>query len=611
MPVERRNITTEVLARESLIPVKDHFMHPTSTVSPEAKIGAGTRIWAYVQIRETARIGRNCMIGNSSYVDKNVVVGDNVNIHNKAMLYKNIVIEDDVFIGPGVVFTNDPWPRANVIRLMEREGSWYVRKGASVGANTTVLPHVNIGRYAMIGADSLVTRDIPDFALAYGSPARVVGFVSEKGRRLLKQRESATMVFFRDSESGRTFSTKKADLAAATHVPESSASPSPLAMAVKWLMNSGIQSLSRNAKCSGGVAGWYELDTKIRPFLYSEISGYFISGMLFSQRLFPTLRLAPRAHRAARWLLRNAMTLEGAVRTRKYLASYHTSPLLSFEGGRGYVFDSAVVAYGFQQLYKTSKRPEYAEAARRTLDFLLKRCLRPDGTFGGVYDVRRGKLFPDGDKWSQQGGAFHAKLALPLIDAYRLGWGECYRKAATRLLDRLRRFQRTDGRIVTDTKDGSTFSHPLCYALEGFLYAGHHLGRRDYLTTAQRGFDWLAKGVTPDGAVPTIFRHGNFQVYGRSDVLAQFLRAGSLLHSLDPRRGPDRPVLLETVRRALESFQYQVGGAQQGGFVYGTAPDGLSRMHLNTWATLFAVQALWMHEQYVNGRCAPEVEGLV
>ena len=149
-------------------------------VSPKAKIGQGSTVWAFAQIRENAVIGKQCVIGNGAYIDQGVKIGDRVNIHNKALLYRNLVVEDDCFIGPAVCFTNDPSPRANRIRGLKGEQS-LVKKGASIGANACVLSNITIGRYAMVGAGSLVTKDVPDYGLVYGVPAKLMGSVTAKG----------------------------------------------------------------------------------------------------------------------------------------------------------------------------------------------------------------------------------------------------------------------------------------------------------------------------------------------------------------------------------------------------------------------------------------------
>ena len=154
------------------------FIHPTAVISPTAKIGSGTHVWAFAQIRENALVGKNCVIGNGVYIDAGVRVGNRVNIHNKALLYRNLIVEDDCFIGPGVCFTNDPAPRANRIRNLKGR-KWLLKRGASVGANACILSDVTIGRYAMVGAGSVVTKDVPDFSLAYGVPAKIMGKVSK------------------------------------------------------------------------------------------------------------------------------------------------------------------------------------------------------------------------------------------------------------------------------------------------------------------------------------------------------------------------------------------------------------------------------------------------
>ncbi len=166
------------------------FIHSTAQVSRTAKIGDGTKVWSFVQVMDNAVIGKNCNLGNGCYVDRSVKVGNNVRIHNKALLYHGLVVEDDVFIGPAACFTNDKNPRHNLTRNLEGI-SWKVCRGASVGACAVIMPDVNIGRYAMVGAGAVVTKDVPPHALVLGNPARISGFVCECGQKL--------------SESGKKF----------------------------------------------------------------------------------------------------------------------------------------------------------------------------------------------------------------------------------------------------------------------------------------------------------------------------------------------------------------------------------------------------------------------
>lgn len=165
-------------------------IHPTADVSPEAQIGEGTSIWHQAQVREGACLGRNCIIGKGVYVDLGVQIGDNVKIQNYVSIYHGVQIEDGVFVGPHVCFTNDNLPRAvDPDGALKGAGDWVVeqilvRRGASLGANATILPKVEIGEWALVGAGAVVTKDVPAHGLVAGNPARLVGFVCACGRRL-------------------------------------------------------------------------------------------------------------------------------------------------------------------------------------------------------------------------------------------------------------------------------------------------------------------------------------------------------------------------------------------------------------------------------------------
>jgi acetyltransferase-like isoleucine patch superfamily enzyme len=169
------------------------FIDKNAVVSPKAKIGSNTKIWSFAQIREKAKIGRCCTIANGVYIDKEVTVGDRVNIHNKACIYRPTVIEDDVFVGPHVCFTNDKSPRSNRIKNL-RDTHILVKSGASIGCNSTIMPNITIGKHAMVGAASLVTKSVPDYGLVYGSPSKLRGFVCTCGEKLEKVEEMQDFV---------------------------------------------------------------------------------------------------------------------------------------------------------------------------------------------------------------------------------------------------------------------------------------------------------------------------------------------------------------------------------------------------------------------------------
>jgi UDP-2-acetamido-3-amino-2,3-dideoxy-glucuronate N-acetyltransferase len=158
-------------------------IHPSAIVDEGAQIGEGTRIWHWVHISAGARIGKNCTLGQNVFVASHVVIGNNVKIQNNVSVYDQVSLEDDVFCGPSMVFTNVYNPRSQFSRKDDYRKT-LVRQGATLGANCTIVCGVTIGRYAFVGAGAVVNRDVPDFALMLGVPARQVGWMSRYGERL-------------------------------------------------------------------------------------------------------------------------------------------------------------------------------------------------------------------------------------------------------------------------------------------------------------------------------------------------------------------------------------------------------------------------------------------
>lgn len=159
------------------------FIHESSYVDVPTEIGEGTKIWHFTHVLAGCRIGRNCVLGQNVMVGPDVVIGDNCKIQNNVSLYKGVVLEDSVFCGPSCVFTNVHNPRAEIERKSEFRET-LVRKGATIGANATIVCGHEIGRYAFVGAGAVVTGDVPDYALMAGVPARRLGWMSAAGVRL-------------------------------------------------------------------------------------------------------------------------------------------------------------------------------------------------------------------------------------------------------------------------------------------------------------------------------------------------------------------------------------------------------------------------------------------
>lgn len=162
---------------------QDFFVHPTSFIDKNVKIGKNTKIWHFCHIMEDVKIGKNCILGQNVFVGRNVKIGNRVKIQNNISVYEGVEIGDDVFIGPSAVFTNVKYPRSFIDRKNEFMKT-IIKKGATIGANSTIICGVTIGKYAFIGAGAVVTRDVPDHAIVVGNPAKIVGFACKCGTPL-------------------------------------------------------------------------------------------------------------------------------------------------------------------------------------------------------------------------------------------------------------------------------------------------------------------------------------------------------------------------------------------------------------------------------------------
>jgi UDP-2-acetamido-3-amino-2,3-dideoxy-glucuronate N-acetyltransferase len=165
-------------------------IHPTAEVSPDARIGPDTRIWHYCHVREGATIGAECVLGRNVYVEDGAVVGNRVKIQNNVSVYRGVELEDGVFVGPAAIFTNDLYPRSiNPDGTLKSLTDWTVsatrvRQGAAIGAGALIVCGTTVGRFALVGAGAVVTRDVPELGLVLGNPARLVGYVCACARRL-------------------------------------------------------------------------------------------------------------------------------------------------------------------------------------------------------------------------------------------------------------------------------------------------------------------------------------------------------------------------------------------------------------------------------------------
>ena len=170
-----------------------YFIHESAYIDQPVHIGEGTKIWHFCHVMKDASIGQNCTLGQNVYIDSGVSIGNNVKIQNNVSIFKKVTLEDDVFCGPSCVFTNVINPRSQYMKTLDEYYETRVKRGATIGANATIVCGITINCYAFVGAGSVVTKDVPDYALVYGNPAVKRGWLTEAGAKLeFPNEESST-----------------------------------------------------------------------------------------------------------------------------------------------------------------------------------------------------------------------------------------------------------------------------------------------------------------------------------------------------------------------------------------------------------------------------------
>jgi len=172
---------------------RNFFAHPSAIIDEPCQIGAGTKVWHFCHVMKDSVLGERCILGQNVFVANGVRVGDNCKIQNNVSLYTGCILEDDVFCGPSCVFTNVTNPRSQILRHDKYETT-RIRRGASIGANATIVCGVTLGRYSFVAAGAVITKDIPDYALVMGVPARVAGWISRHGHRLEEKNQEGEWI---------------------------------------------------------------------------------------------------------------------------------------------------------------------------------------------------------------------------------------------------------------------------------------------------------------------------------------------------------------------------------------------------------------------------------
>ena len=350
-------------------------------------------------------------------------------------------------------------------------------------------------------------------------------------------------------------------------------------LAKQWLLHSGIQSNG------GGFYAWYDLDNRKYSYLYSEITGYGISTLLFLYSICKDAEFIERARQAADWIISSSLYPCGGIKTRLYQNDNRADKTYSFSGQNIFSFDTGMVLYGMINLYKVTGDERFLDISNILAHFLLDNMQNKDGSLSPIFNLNAGTGFgPLNSKWSNQSGAFHAKVCLGLVELFMVTKIRKYRNAAIKLCEYALSIQEDSGRFVTNSMSGTTNLHPHCYAAEGLLYTGTSFNIASFIKSARKATQWAFKHITSRGVNelydPSI---GTFNQVQRSDVLAQVLRLG-LIFSLDYKIDDLLSVLLE--------YQY-LGevASQKGGFLFNK-----DKQDANSWCSMFAIQALAFYQ---------------
>lgn len=374
--------------------------------------------------------------------------------------------------------------------------------------------------------------------------------------------------------------------------------------AFRWLRDSGIQVRSDKPSTEGGVAAWFDLDRNSYPFIYAEITGYAVNAFLFQQEVTGDPSYLGSASRAGDCLLKNRCSKTGLVQTRYWLdetkAPYYDQCF--------FTFDQWIIVYGLACLAEVSQEPRFRDGAISIAKFLLAQTVRGDGFFYPLFDVAQQRAVEFGDKWSRQAGSFHAKALMALSKLASLTGDPLYRDRAERLLRKTLSVQSADGRFVTQDNEDSTHMHPFLYTLEGLASYALSEKKQEILPAVERGVRWILDRQNDDGSVYCFFKDGKLRPFIRADVMSQTLRMASVLMQQNLLTG--YAPSLEKLRKKLETYQV-AEGTQAGGFMYGQEENGSSHAHVNAWVTMFASQAMCIHDGLRNSRPAYDMSFFV
>lgn len=373
-----------------------------------------------------------------------------------------------------------------------------------------------------------------------------------------------------------------------------------------WVVNSGIQNQKKDSNYFGAIHAWYDSTKNSYGFFYPESTGYAISFFLYLNEKKKNSEFVERAALAADWIQKYAL-----VPTQKEIRHKFDFYPEKSSSRFSYSFDNSIISSGFVHLYKATWDRQYLNFSRDIADRMIQNMQSDEGYFYSHFDIETEKKMTDGDRWSLQHCSHLTKIAIFLLRLYEVKKIEKYRESAIKVCRWAMSQQMEDGRFITNYIDKSTLLHPHCYALEGMLFAGFFLDDDAMIKSGIKGIQWILSSQLSNGGIPAEFHNNSFSTLERGDSLAQTIRLTVLALNRGWISGQNYSPLLKMVNR-LREFQNLDGPySQKGGFQFLIEGDGTPGNHMNSWVTMFAVQALIMFSEFCSQSLSNELEYLL
>jgi len=362
-----------------------------------------------------------------------------------------------------------------------------------------------------------------------------------------------------------------------------------ISLGLDWVVNSGIINKENDVKKKGGVYAWYEPDEKKFSYLYSEITGYMITFLVYFFHKTGDKKYLKLAEDCARWLTK----ISYFKPTQGVFCRYY--PESGTFRRQICTFDNGIVLNGLVNLYKVSKILSLREIIEN-LDKKIKSNFKTEKFCLHRYLPDEKRFEEEASPWSHQGGSFLLKSAMGILNQ---GLDKDGIGLVKNICEKVIRMQEEDGRFITDKFKNNTYLHPHCYALEGLTVAGVALKRKDFLEAARKGVEWIIKEQLPSGGFPNQFSNNKFSSSESIDIDSQVMRLWTIHDSLN-LISLDAADYAKGIKNIMSFQNSSKEKIISGGFRYGTDIEGKQLNHINTWGSLFALQALDMIKESLN-----------